>query len=244
MEASGRLLDFFLREIEFEERSGFSRLGRVPDSHVAARLAYYRSLSDQDRQAFRDCSAHCAHACYSFVVNAPQIDHTRHPFFKMWSTRLPRKRSVPDLRVAVQQYKMDAYRGVRSCVSEEEFRFASSIRAVKAPDLRKRVRASLRPLGYYRLDELGYYHCRHDSREFRIHVDYGGSHAQLRYCVSMPEFSDVHPLGQFCFERVLGFGQGDWDYIVEENLDEALSLFAEVVLYCVALPDRIRAQAA
>jgi hypothetical protein len=152
-------------------------------------------------------------------------------------------RSVPLLRATVQQYKIDTQRGVASCVSEEEFRLASSVRSVKAPELRKRVRAALKPLGYYKIDELGYYRCRGDTREFLVHVDYGGRSAQLRYCVAMPEFPDVHPLSQFCFERALGFGLGDWDYIIEENVDDAMTLFAEVVRYCVALPDRIRAEA-
>ncbi len=122
------LLDYFLREIDAEEAAGFPRLTRVPDSHVASRLAYY-------------------------------------------------------------------------------------------------------------------YRCRGESREFLVHVDYGGRGAQLRYCVAMPEFPDVHPLNQFRFERALGFGLGDWDYIVEENVDDVMALFADVVRYCVTLPDRIRTEA-
>jgi hypothetical protein len=243
-----RLLDFFLREIDGEERTGFLRLKRVPDSHAASKLGYYQSLGESDRSAFRDCCALWACACYGFVVDAPQIDHKKHPFFDRWkSGRLCEfpglRRSVPLLRAAAQQYKIDAYHGVPSRMSEEEFRIAASVRSVKAPELRKRVRAALKALGYYKIDELGYYRCRGDSREFFVHVDYGGRSAQLRYCVAMPEFPDVHPLSQFCFERAVGFGHGDWDYIVEENLDDVMALFADVVRYSVALPDRIRAEA-
>jgi hypothetical protein len=61
--------------------------------------------------------------------------------------------------------------------------------------------------------------------------------------VAILEFAGVHPLGQFRFETALGFGFGDWDYIVAENLDEVFAMFAEVIDYCVALPDRIRAEA-
>jgi hypothetical protein len=248
MAESTQLLSFFLREINTEERAGFPRLSRIPDSRVEAQLAYYGSLDDDTRQAFRNCCAHYAYACYGFVVNAPRIDHTRHPFFQRWkasgrSAFSRVRRSVPLLRAAVQEYKLDAHRGVRSCVSEEDFEFAISIRAVKAPELRKRVRAALKSLGYYKVDDLGYYRCRRDDRDFLVHVDFGGRSAQLRYCVAMPEFADVHPLSQFCFERALGFGFGDWDYIVEENVDDALTAFAEAVRYCVLLPDRIRAEA-
>lgn len=112
-----RLLDFFLSEIDAEEAAGFPRLSRVPDSYVASQLAYYRSLGESDRRAFRDCCAHWACACHGFVVNAPRIDHTKHPFFDRWNCVdrwNPVRRSVPLLRAAVQQYKIDAYRGVPS----------------------------------------------------------------------------------------------------------------------------------
>lgn len=243
-----RLLDFFLREIDTEEAVGFARLSRVPDSYVASQLAYYRSLGESDARAFRNCCAHWACACYGFVVGAPRIDHAKHPFFDRWNPVRRGdlggiRRSVPLLRAAVRQYKVDAHRGVPSYMTGEEFEAASSVRPVKAQELRKRVRAALEPLGYYQIDDLGYYRCRAESREFLVHVDYGGRSARLRYRVAMPEFADVHPLGQFCFERALGFGLGDWDYIIDENVDDVMDLFTDVVRYCVALPDRIRAEA-
>lgn len=246
MAVATRLLEFFRSEINAEAEAGFPRLSLIPDTQVRAQLAYDRSLSDADRTAFRDCCAHWASASYGFVVSAPPIDHTKHPFFERWraSFNFGMPRSVPLLRAAVQQYKMDAHRGVRSCISEELFAFASSVRSVKAPELRKRVRAALKPLGYYRIDERGSYRCRAEDREFLVHVDYGGRSAQLRYSVALPEFSHVDPLIQFCFERALGFSVGDWDYIVEENVDDAMALFADVIRYCLALPDRIRAEVA
>ena len=228
--------------------AAFPRLSRVPDSWVACQLAYYQSLGESDRREFRECGAHWACANYGFVVDAPPIDHTKHPFFERWNPvnrgdLAGFRRSVPLHRALVQQYKIDAHRGIPSSVAEEEFRVASSVRSVKAPELRKRVRAALKALGYYKVDELGYYRCRGESREFLVHVDYGGRSAQLRYCVAMPEVRAGHPLSQFCFERAVGFGLGDWDYIVEENVDDVMALFADVVRYCVALPDRIRAAA-
>jgi hypothetical protein len=250
MVTSEKLLDFFRREFETEERSGFARLSRVPDTQVIAKLQHYKSLSDINKVAFKDCAAHWAHRCYGFVVGAPQFDHTQHPFFSEWSGTLTSrywdtKKSVPMLRAIVQQYKIDKHRGVQSHISQEQFEYASSIRSVKAPELRKRVRAALKPLGYYKIDELGYYCCQRSSdREFRVHVDYGGRNAQLRYVVARPEFKDVHPLTQFRFERALGFGQGDWDFIVEENIENVFSLFPEVVAYSYELPDRIRVEAA
>ncbi len=222
MAPSEKLLEFFRREFQAEERTGFARLQRVPDSNVVAKLRHYALLNEADKSAFIDCCAHWAHACYGFVVGAPKFDHVQHPFFSRWVNshrwefNWEIERSVPHLRAMVRQYKIDKHRGVPSCVTKEQFDYASSVRSVKAPELRKRVRAALKPLGYYKTDELGWYCCRKDDGEFRVDVDYGGRHAQLRYVVALPEFQHVHPLSQFRFERALGFGQGDWNFIVEE----------------------------
>ena len=72
-------------------------------------------------------------------------------------------------------------------------------------------------------------------------LDFGGRSAQLRYSVVRPEFKGVHPRSQFRFERALGFGLGDWNYIVEENVDDVFSLLGDLVQYCFDLPDRIKA---
>ena len=106
--------------------------------------------------------------------------------------------------------------------------------------LRKRVRAALKPFGLYETDRLGNYWCEQGQQKFSVNVDFGGRNAQLRYSVAFPEFKDVHHLSQFRFERALGFGLGDWDYIIEENVEDAFLLFGELIRYCFELPGRIR----
>ena len=145
------------------------------------------------------------------------------------------------LRSRVQQYKIDLRNKVHSHVTKEQFKQASSIHSIKAPELRKRVRAALKPFGHYETDVLGNYWCKKGKQKFSVNVDFGGRYAQLRYSVVRPEFKGVHPLSQFRFERAMGFGLGDWDYIVEENVDSVFSLFAEVVEYSLNIPDRMRA---
>jgi len=134
----------------------------------------------------------------------------------------------------------DKYRGTPSSVTEEQFARALSVRSVKAPELRRRVRAALKPFGYSRVDALGDHHCHQVARDFSVNVDFGGRSAQLRYYVSFPEFQQVRHLNRFGFEHALGFGFQDWDFIVEENVDDVFALFTEVVAYSVELPERIR----
>jgi hypothetical protein len=239
--------EFFDSEIQAEVRSGFARLVRIPESHVVEKLRYYGLLGESDKHAFLDCCAYWASANYSFVIKLPQMSLTDHPFFSKWSQGpswhrdFDNEKSVPLLRSMVQQYKIDLHNKVHSHVTKEQFERASSIRSIKAPELRKRVRAALKPFGHYETDVLGNYWCRNGKQKFSVNVDFGGRHAQLRYCVVRPEFKGVHPLSQFRFERAMGFGFGDWDYIVEENVDAVFSLFAEVIQYSFDLPDKMRA---
>jgi hypothetical protein len=228
MATSEKLLAFFRAEFASEQASGFARLRRVPDSHVDANLRYFQSLSAADQASFIDCCAHSAYRCYSFVVQGPAIDLTKHPFFARWQDvnllfPFRSKRNVPWLRAAVSQYKIDRHRGVRGSISEDDFRFAETVRSVKAPELRKRVRAALRGVGYQKQDELGYYCCAWDGHEFKVCVDYGGRTAQLRYVVALAEFPDVHPLCQFCFERTLGMGKATGT----TSLKKTLTMFSD-----------------
>lgn len=239
------LKKFFLSEIATEVRSGFARLLRIPDSDVLKKLHYYSLLNEADKQAFLDCSAHWASRYYGFVVGAPRHSLTDHPFFSHWSQGpgwnrdFNDIRSVPLLRARVQQYKIDLHNKVPSHVTKEQFEQASSTRSVKAPELRKRARKILKTFGHYETDRLGGHWCRFGDVNFCVILDFGGRSAQLRYSVARPEFKDVHPLKQFAFETAVGCGFGRWDYIVEENVDDVFSIFAEVVQYSLELPDRI-----
>jgi len=241
-----KLIAFFRAEIDAEEQWGFPRLNRIPEHFLQDRLNHYRGLSDAEKELYKDCSATFAAACHTFVVHAPSIQHTEHPYFPRWQafkkTLLddPSLRNVPLFRAMIQQYKIDKHRGVPSSVSEAQFALASSIRPVKIPERRRRVRAALKKLGLVKVDKLGFYRCHHAGKDFSAYVDFGGQHAQLRYAVSFPELKDRHPMNQFGFERALGFGFGHWNFIVEENVDDVFQLFVEVVAYSAELPDRIR----
>lgn len=254
MKPSEKLLDFFRGEFRAEESSGFARLSRVPNVELRDCLAHYRSLSKSDQEAYIDCSAHWAHACYGVAIGAPEFDHTSHPYFKQWSHGLANfrsrthyaysQKSIPKFRAVIQQYKIDLHRGVQSRISVEDFEHACAInkKSLKAPELRKRVRAALRPHGYYRIDRFRYC-CRKNGHQFYVAVRFGGprTHHQLAYSVARP---DLSPKKSFSFERALGFVTGTgWNFIVQENVDDAMSLFSDLVEYSFNLPERMRAAA-
>lgn len=134
-----KLLDFLRGEFRAEEQSVFARLSRVPDSLVMARLNHYNLCTQAEKDAFADCCAHFAYLSHSHLVEAPAIDHTKHPYFRRWCNICTpllddeNLRSVPLFRAMVQQYKIDKYRGTPNSVTEEQFARASSVRSVKAP---------------------------------------------------------------------------------------------------------------
>jgi hypothetical protein len=249
MVASEKLLAFFRSEFHTEEDTGFARLKRVPDSRVESGLGWYQSLCAADKASFVDFAAHYAHRIYGFVIGAPEIDHTQHPFCSRWGdpwSRFPFRsnRNVQMLRAAVTQYKMDRRRGGPSSVSEELFQFAQSVKSIKTRELHKRLRATLDTFGYQKTDAFGGHRCVWDGQEFEVNVDFGSSAAQLRYGITLTEFREMpHGLGsgQFCFEMALGMGLGWWDYIVEENVEDVFLLFEELIKYAVSLPRRMRA---
>jgi hypothetical protein len=246
IDARDRLIDFFRTEIDEEEKWGFPRLSRIPESFLQDRLKHYRKLGAAEKERYKDCSATFAAAGHTFIIKSPDIDHTQHPYYHEWRAFRktlsddPDFRSVPIFRSMIQQYKIDKHRGVSSSVSDAQFAFACSIRPIKLPDRRRRVEVALKEFGLVKVDTLGFYRCHHHGRDFSVHVDFGGRLAQLRYSVSFPEFNDRHPLSHFGFERALGFGWGHWNFIVEENVNEVFEVFSEVIAYSCELPDRIR----
>jgi hypothetical protein len=241
---SEKLLAFFRSEFLNEERSGFARLKRVPDSEVVASLGWYQSLSAADRASFVDFVAHYAHHKYGFLVGVPEIGLARHPFYSRWrdvNIRFPFRsnRNVMMLRNAVRQYKIDRHRGVASCVSEDLFRFAESVKSVNAPELRKRTRAVLNEFGFRKTDEYGGNRCMWEGQEFEVEVDFRSRAAQLRYGIIPSQFRN-EAVDRLSFEVVLGMGVGWWDYIVEENVQDVFRLLEELIQYAASLPRRLR----
>ena len=63
--------------------------------------------------------------------------------------------------------------------------------------------------------------------------------AQLRYAVSLSEFDDKIVHNNFVFEKLMGFGLGDWNLITWENYNESFELLNQLILYIVYLPEKI-----
>jgi hypothetical protein len=247
-----RSIHRFLRaEFDAEARAGFARLARVPDTHVRHFLDYYRSLNSQDQDALADAST--LWATLRLAPDAgPEYQESleTHTAWSSWRNEMTmgafrdiRYYSIPSLRVSMAQAKIDRQRGAAASVSKELEDYAASVRSVRAPELRKRVRAAITALFEARPSKIGggdwEYSGILNGSQVSIGVDYGGRHAQLRYEVDVVSTEPTVRLKRAGFEVALGAGFGDWDFIVEENVDDSMRLLSEFVQYVSELPLRL-----
>ena len=66
-------------------------------------------------------------------------------------------------------------------------------------------------------------------------------HAQLRYEVFVDDTATGIRLEHLCYENVLGFGLGWWNFVSEESLPGAIAVLAQFVEEAAQLPDALRA---
>jgi len=251
--ADAQALHKFLRgEFDTEARTSFARLRRVPDTHVRHFLDYYRSLNATDQDALADASTlwgtlellgRRQSGCHEGLKTNLAWERWSHEMV-MGCGRDPHYYySVPLLRACVAQSKIDRAKGKPSSVSRELEEYAGSIRSVKAPDLRKLVRPVLRSILSARPSKLGGgdwdYEGTINRSDVRVRIDYGGRSAQLRYEVAVHSTEPPVTFERAGFEVALGAGHGDWDFIVEENVNDSMALLGELVTYVAELPRRL-----
>ncbi len=248
-----QLISFFRTELDSERDSNWSRLKRIPDTRVWRNLKLFDTLESSDRNSFLHCAAEWACAAYGFILDLPPHNHTQNPFFNRWQHAISgylegyfdkQFESIPSLRTAAAQFKMDAAKGKPPSVTRELYDYALSVHGMKAPELRKGVKQAFTSIGLQKVEKHGggnyIYHCAMGKSAFKVWIDYGGRHAQLRYHVALPEFENKYSQNRFSFDRALGFGFGDWDFITEENFEDSLQMLCEAICYSIALPDKIR----
>ena len=247
MKALHRLLR---SDFDIEAGSGFSQLSRVPDTRVRHFLDYYKSL-DPSRQ---DALANTVTFWGAIRVAGAGPDSydmlKTDATFNEWSREMVqgvgRDRyyyyGVPSFRLCVAQDKIDRAKGGPSSVPKDFVDYALSIKSIKTPELSKRVSIAMEQLfgrkfskkkggGLEFAGELS-------GAEVTGWVDYSGRF-QLKYQVCAKSVSPPLQLGHAGYDTALGGGLGQWNFIVEENVDDAIEFLTESVTYIAALPQRL-----
>ncbi len=240
----------FLRaEFEAEEKRNFSRLRRVPDTHVRHFLDYYTSLNSHDQDALADAATMWGTLRMTHVDLAYEEALDAHPAWKLWRHEMTTGAfrdihyySVPSLRASAAQAKIDRTRLGASTVPKWLEDYAASIKSVKAPELRRHVRAAFSSLIGAKPSNAGGnwdYSGNLNGSKVTVYIDYGGQHAQLGYEIAVVSTEPALSFKRVGFETALAVGFCDWNFIVEENLEDAMLLLSEFVRYASELPKRL-----
>jgi hypothetical protein len=252
--ANAQALHQFLREeFDTEARTGFGRLSRVPDTKVRHFLDYYRSLNTTDQDALADAST--LWGTLRLLGSRPSANLENLKTNLAWekwsrealmgSVRDPHYYSASLLRTCLAQAKIDRAKGKPLSVPRELEAYAASIRSVKTPELRKLVRPLLRSILGVKPSKLGggdwHYEGTIDGSYVMVNLVYGGRYAQLSYEVAVQSTEPSVTFERAGFDVMLGVGFGHWNFIVEENVNDAMALLGELVTYVAELPRRLPA---
>jgi hypothetical protein len=240
----------FLRgEFEAEANTGFARLKRVPHTQIRHFLDYYLSLNPQDQDALADAATLMGThwlagpaATYGSIETNPAWTKWHHELIQGKARHRRYWASVPILRATLAQIKIDRARGKPSSFEEGIEQFATSVKGVTAPELRKHIARALASLLGAKPRNIGgewRYAGLLNGSLVTVQIDYGGSLAQLRYQVTVTAGEPPLALRRLAFESLFGIARGDWDFIVEEDLADAVALLCECVGYLSTLPHRL-----
>jgi hypothetical protein len=242
----------FLRaEFETEAGAGFPRVSRVPDMRVKHFLDYYASLGSSARGALADAvTLRGALGLTETAADEYWADLKRRPAWNDWQheavTGVARDphfyAPVTRLRMCVAQAHAERSLGRPQSLPPEMVEYAGSIRSPKAPELRKRTRAALTALYGAGLTSVtnksGSYDGTLNGRRVQVGLTFGSQYMQLGYTVAV-EAAQPSVMLRGCLESSLGMGAGHWDFIVDDNVDDAMALLGECVEYVVELPRRL-----
>ena len=260
MVALERIHRILLTEFDREASTGFARLSRVPDTLVRRFLDYYRSLDTVQQAALADASVLWGtHTLAGSVIGGQTFDefdvgpalrsntawanwlhdmthgNNRDPY---WYS------SVPMLRLYRAAATTRRKTGEPPPTEWDRMmdEYASSVSGAKAPALRALVRDLFKQRfrGRSAKGSGGAWMYEGEVRHSRVlmSVDWGGHYAQLRYGLTLETTTGTLRLSRG-FEGALGAGQGNWDFLTEENAAESIALLGDLIEDVAQWPARL-----
>lgn len=244
-----------LREIiEAEATSGWAILKAVPSTYTWKAVDYVSRLDRNDQLALFEALR--ASALFLFQ---PAPDPGAHPY----TAGHPGYRAFVDAMPGIWDWKYASVRTLRGILGElrstragkrgrnyprSVIEQAESIQPTTASQIRRKVRWSFAERFGCRPENLGggewRYHCAHEGRKFEVVIDYGGMQDQLRYGVEYEDSGSGIRAKGLSYERLIGLGFGQWDFVTAANLDGAVELLSSLVEKLVELPERVRGERA
>jgi hypothetical protein len=249
------LVGWLQDEFTAEQRDGFPRLKRVPDTRVIRFLDHFASLGPAEKTelvgVLADWSSY-------HVSGAPLPQSTYEPFV--------RATAFPDRAEGIRYTGVSLLAGLAKGAShgglagwfqtrgvtglamqppENLLRDATDLVPVKIPTLRRMVNTAFARLFAPQATETGDGIWRYDGvlaeSSLKLLLRFSGSmgRPQLHYAVEVRGQDRAIVAPDFCFESLLGVGFGRWDYLTQENADRSVALLCELVEYVARLPGRL-----
>jgi hypothetical protein len=248
---------FVRAEFEREEQTGFARLAKIPDTHVWRFLRYFRGLKADEAAALkaalarRGCRLLWQHARpltfreeQDAAFNALRAGIGRVRDFRLESLKM--------LKMAVGLSQSDDPRAKAQMkhvvIPPDIIEWVNGLTTCKATTMRKLVKVALKSrFGLKSGNEGGGEWAYRDpggQGKLEVQIDYGGTWGQqLRYTVSLhePSMAPSPPPSFFPYlsipgwvrglnyERILGVGSGDWDFMTEGNADQSIALLTDLI---------------
>jgi hypothetical protein len=229
-------------------------MSRIPDTEVRVFVDYYRSLNHSEQDALADAVTYVGSArAFPALWEMPEYEAVKaNPAWVRWrQLKFSRRMHVQSLRYVgamearnwMELARLERATGKPVSVPRALEEYGESLHVVMAPERRKRVRDVLRQLmaaeaksqGDGQWDYVGVI----GGVDVTVHTRFSKRLVQLDYNVAVQSRSPAVSFEGLSFDAVLCDGIGWWDFIVDENLDDAMDLFRDLVRWVAELPRRL-----
>ena len=247
VEVQNAVGEFLTDEFESERRAGFRTVRRIPDTRVFRFLDYFADLAGAEQSELRDALVRRALLLLQPTGTAQDLSENSVAYRQYVDALrgMNADKYIPARRLEslAAYFHAGTYRAAFRGVPAGSLRYAASLNPTKTVELRRRINAAFAELFAANTDRLGanvwLYRGHLAGSRINVEIDYGGGSDQLRYQATVRSLSHPVVLKGLNYERVLGIGNGNWDFITEENLERSLSLLCEFVSYVAGLPGRL-----
>ncbi len=257
MDTRARLVEWLQNEFAAEQRAGFPRLKRIPDTRVIRFLDHFATLSPVKQAeltaVLADWASHqfsatpLPTATYEQFVRATATPGMAEGLRYMGMPLLAGLAKGAEHGGLEGWFRMRGATGLGMQPPEWLLPNVAALVPVKVSTMRRLVKKAFARLFAPSLTEIGSGIWRYEGTmagsALRILVGFSAAMGppQFRYAVEVRGKGWVIVAPNFCFESVLGVGFGWWDYLTEENAARSVDLLCELVEYLARLPERLPA---
>ena len=233
----GAIAEILQARIRAEETAGFPRLRCIPSSARFYFLDYYNSIPTHERLALHGAHALMGATLFGFppdkAVDAPRLAAAERYWAKRGWCHNWQHMGYRNLRMLRRLVIEEPNHSLVNDLPPEALTKIQSMETAKAADLRKVAQLAFGQLLGAKPDNKNHgnwvYAGKIENEEVSVHLDYGGRSDQLRYDVRLLRLKPWQKVIGPSYEKLHGFGSGNWDQIEKGSEDQSFALLTELV---------------